>query len=71
MENIHSMKFSKSLDNLNENIPNFSFWELGSFFLEVSYFASQVAFTSVLHDNAGWEWKYHRDFVDSSKKASL
>ena len=40
VENIHSMEFSKSFDNLNEDIPDFSFRELWSFFLEVSNFAS-------------------------------
>ena len=71
MENIQSMQLCQTFNNLNKDVPYFLFGNLCSFFLILSDFFCKITFGSIFHDYTAWDVEYQRDFVDSSKKASL
>lgn len=52
MENFEVVEGRETFDDLDEDIPNLLFFELGSSFLVVKNLLKQVSSVCVLHDDA-------------------
>ena len=65
------MQLGETFNNLNKDVPYLLFSNFPAFFLSVCDFFREITFRSIFHNYTVWDVEYQRDFVDSSKKASL
>ena len=70
MENVHAVQLAESFYYLHEDGPHLSLGNSSVFLFLLGYFMCEVSLTGVLHDDAAWGRRYHRDFDASSIKAS-
>lgn len=52
MEDVQSMQFPKSLNDLREDTPNLLLTRMGTLLLVFDYLMAQVALTCVFHNDA-------------------